>query len=145
MKNVTSDESPSLRAARLELAKAESSYRDPEALEHLEEGLRLLDDVCATEPPAAARIAENLAASYALSIATQVGELLVAEPGLSELALEHCFKMLLAFDQLSAELPASARRTKVEIVRRLIERYYEGYSPEDKQRALEQLTAIAGD
>ena len=145
MKGARRDEPPSLRAARIVLAKAESAYREPEALEHVEEGLRLLEDVCATEPAAAARIAENLAASYALSITTLIGELLDAEPGLSEPALEHCFKMLLAFDHISDKLPASVRRMKIEIVRRLIDRYYEGHPAADKQRALEQLTGITGD
>jgi hypothetical protein len=32
---------------------------------------------------------------------------------------------------------------KIEIARRLIDRYYEGHSPERKRQALEQLTKIA--
>jgi hypothetical protein len=57
--------------------------------------------------------------------------------------LEHLFKVVLAFDQSEVELPDNAREVKVEIARRLIDRYYEGHSPEQKRKALEQLTKIA--
>ena len=57
--------------------------------------------------------------------------------------LEHLFKVVLAFDQSEVELPDTAREVKIEIARRLIDRYYEGHSPEQKRKALEQLTKIA--
>ncbi len=45
--------------------------------------------------------------------------------------------------QSEIELPDNARAVKVEIARRLIDRYYEGHSPEQKRKALEQLTKIS--
>ena len=56
--------------------------------------------------------------------------------------LEHLFKVVLAFDERSFELPEEARATKVSLVRDLIDRYYEGHSPETKRAALEQLAEI---
>jgi hypothetical protein len=49
---------------------------------------------------------------------------------------------VLVFDQSEIELPENARTVKVEIARRLIDRYYEGHSAERKREALEQLTKI---
>ena len=40
------------------------------------------------------------------------------------------------------EMPSS--RLKVEIARRLIDRYYEGHSVEEKRRAVEELMKIGG-
>jgi hypothetical protein len=49
---------------------------------------------------------------------------------------------VLVFDQSQIELPDNARAVKVEIARRLIDRYYEGHSAERKRQALEELTKI---
>jgi hypothetical protein len=57
--------------------------------------------------------------------------------------LEHFFKVVLAFDQIGVELPQSAQDLKIAVVRRLIERYYEGHPPERKQRALAELAQVA--
>lgn len=141
MTRVARKESATLRAARRALANAESECLKPTGLEQLEQGLALVDDVCASD--AESSVAENLVASYTVSICTRIGELIAADPHLPEPALEHCFKLLLAFDHCRAGLPANARELKLEIVRRLIDRYYEGHSDAAKQRALEQLTAIA--
>lgn len=59
--------------------------------------------------------------------------------------LEHYFKVVLAFDVLSDDLPADAAALKVAVVRALIERYYEGHPPEAKRRALVELAKVGGD
>lgn len=59
--------------------------------------------------------------------------------------LEHYFKVVLAFDVLSDDLPADAAALKVAVVRALIERYYEGHPPEAKRRALAELAKVGGD
>ena len=46
---------------------------------------------------------------------------------------------MLAFDQVGVELPQSAQVLKIEVVRLLIDRYYEGHPAERKQQALEEL------
>jgi hypothetical protein len=56
--------------------------------------------------------------------------------------LEHCFKVVLAFDQVSDALPPASAELKIEVVKALIERYYEGHPPERKRAALEQLAAL---
>jgi hypothetical protein len=61
---------------------------------------------------------------------------------LPEPELEHFFKVVLAFDQVGAALPDSAQELKVAVVRRLIDRYYEGHPAEKKRRALEELAQL---
>jgi hypothetical protein len=56
--------------------------------------------------------------------------------------LEHYFKVVLAFDQVSASLPPEAAELKVAVVRALIERYYEGHPPERKRAALAELANL---
>ena len=49
---------------------------------------------------------------------------------------------MLAFDQVKDSLPAAAAELKVDVVKALIERYYEGHPPEKKRAVLEQLAAL---
>ena len=42
-------------------------------------------------------------------------------------------------------MPADARLTKINPVRQLIDRYYEGHAPAAKFAALEQLAKISGE
>ena len=51
---------------------------------------------------------------------------------------------MLAFDSVGVELPPEAQGVKIEVVRRLIDRYYEGHPPERKQQAYEELAQITG-
>lgn len=65
--------------------------------------------------------------------------------GLQETDLGRPFRLALAFDQRSLDLPADARLTKINLVRQLIDRYYEGHAPAAKRAALEQLAKISGE
>ena len=80
--------------------------------------------------------------TYAARIYARVGRAVVGDAQLPEPELEHFFKVVLAFDQIGAALPESAQELKIEVARRLIDRYYEGHSPEKKQRALDELAQI---
>ena len=135
-------EPPELLEARRRLATAEAALSSGEALAELEEGLALLDDLIESGPDSAARTARNLAAAYADRIYRYAGEI-AADAGAAETVLEQLFKMVLAFDRVSVELPAAARQRKIEVVRRLVERYYEGHPPELKRRVLEELAQLA--
>jgi hypothetical protein len=135
-------ESRELQAAREHLARGEASYGSAAGLVELEHGLSLLDDVSANNA-AHRTIAANIAKAYATRIYRSIGALLASDRAVPEPQLEHLFKVVLAFDQSDVELPATAREVKIEIARRLIDRYYEGHSPEQKRKALEQLTKIA--
>jgi hypothetical protein len=135
-------ESRELNAAREHLARGEASYRSAAGLAELEQGIALLDDVMAAKNARDRSIAENIAKSYATRIYRSIGALLEADRAVPEPQLEHLFKVVLAFDQSTIELPDNARAVKVEIARRLIDRYYEGHSAERKREALEQLTKI---
>jgi hypothetical protein len=135
-------ESRELQAAREHLARGEANYGSAAGLAELEQGLGLLDDVMAAKSPGTRTIAQNIARTYAIRIYRSIGSLLENDRAVPEPQLEHLFKVVLAFDQIEIELPATAREVKIEIARRLIDRYYEGHSPERKQQALEQLTKI---
>lgn len=130
-----------LLSAREHLARAEAGYRTRDGLYHLEEGLALLEEVMAASPEHR-KLAENLASTYFTKIYGGIKRLVDADRGLPEPDLEHLFKVVLAFDERSFELPEAARATKVSLVRDLIDRYYEGHSPEAKRAALEHLAEI---
>lgn len=132
-----------LLAAREHLARGEASYGSAAGLAELEQGLGLLGEVMSANNAAHRAVAENIAKAYATRIYRSIGALLAGDRAVPEPQLEHLFKVVLAFDQSEVELPDTARDVKIEIARRLIDHYYEGYSPEQKRKALEQLTKIA--
>jgi hypothetical protein len=136
-------ESRELLAAREHLARGEASYGSTAGLAELEQGLGLLDDIMSAKNAGQRTIAQNIAKTYATRIYRSIGTLLQSDRAVPEPQLEHLFKVVLAFDQSDIELPPKAREVKVEIARRLIDHYYEGYSPEQKRKAVEQLTKIA--
>jgi hypothetical protein len=131
-----------LFAAREHLARAEASYRSAAGLAELEQGIGLIDDVMSAQDASHRAIAANIAKTYATRIYRSIGALLETDRAVPEPQLEHLFKVVLVFDQSEIELPDNARAVKVEIARRLIDHYYEGHSPEQKRKALEQLTKI---
>lgn len=136
------DEPKELSAARRCLSKAEAGYRSSEGLAALAEGVELLDDLIGAGDPPHAQTARNLAVTYAARLYEEVARTLDADPALPEPDLEQLFRVVLAFDRVAAALPPAARQLKIEVVRRLIDRYYEGHPPESKQRALGMLHGI---
>ena len=133
-----------LTSARRCLAKAEADLGSADGLTQLVEGLAFLEDVIASGTATAVKTARNLATSYAGWVYGRVNTLVTTDRQLPEPALEHFFKVVLAFDQVGVELPQSAQALKIEVVRRLIDRYYEGHPAERKQQALEELANITG-
>jgi hypothetical protein len=131
-----------LSAAREHLARGEAAYRSTAGLAELEQGIGLLDDMMLGKNAGHRTIAENIARTYATRIYRSIGALLETDRAIPEPQLEHLFKVVLVFDQSEIELPENARTVKIEIARRLIDRYYEGHTAEQKQKALEQLTKI---
>jgi hypothetical protein len=132
--------------ARRQLAEAEADLESAEGHRLLVEALGVLDDLIVGAAAPAARTARNLAATYAARIYERIGRMVEQDPQLPEPRLEHYFKVVLAFDQVGDALPATAAKLKVAVGRALIDRYYEGHSPEQKRRVLEQLSALdAGD
>jgi hypothetical protein len=127
------------------LAFAEAELDSADGLARLTEGLGLLDELIDGRDAAAARTAGNLATSYAGRIYERIGAALKKAPQLPEPELEHYFKVVLALDQVSGALPARAAELKVAVARALIDRYYEGHTPEQKRAALEQLAALKGE
>jgi hypothetical protein len=127
------------------LAFAEADLDSTEGLARLAEGLGLLDALIAGHDRAAARTAANLAASYVGRIYERIGAAVAQDPQLPEPTLEHYFKVVLALDLVGEALPATAAELKLAVVRALIDRYYEGHSPAEKRRALEQLAQLQGE
>jgi hypothetical protein len=135
-------ESRELTIARRRLAEAEADLSTADGLARLTDGLELLDGVMSGPSEAEARTARNLASSYAGRVYGQVRDLLARDAQVSEPELEHCFKVVLAFDQLGIALPRDAATLKVAVVQTLIERYFEGHSPDRKRAALAELAEI---
>jgi hypothetical protein len=133
-----------LTSARRCLAKAEADLSSDDGLTQLVEGLAFLEDVIGMGTVTAAKTARNLATSYAARVYGRINAVIATDRQLPEPELEHFFKVVLAFDQIGVELPQSAQDLKIEVVRRLIDRYYEGHPPERKQQALEELAQITG-
>ena len=138
-------EPPQLLSAREHLALAEARYRSEDGLFHLEEGLALLEEVMAGISPGYRAVAQNLAATYSMKIYNLVRNVVGRDRALPEPDLEHLFRVVLAFDDRGLDLPADIRSIKIELVRRLIDHYYEGHSPAEKQAALQQLLQITGE
>ena len=131
--------------ARRCLAQAEADLDSPEGLGQLAEGLALLDDVMGEASGGAERTARNLASAYATRVYRHVADRLSGDPGVPEPELEHLFKLVLAFDRVGTAVPAAAQALKIDVVRRLVDRYYEGYPAERKQRVLDELAQLAGE
>jgi hypothetical protein len=136
-------EPPELASAREHLSRAESDYRSVDGLFHLEEGLALLAGVALDGAKEYQAVTANLLSRYSRRICESVKKVVETDRGLSEPDLEHLFKVLLAFDAGELALPAYVRSLKVDVVKRLIELYYEGHPAEVKQKALEKLQGIA--
>ncbi|HWM29432.1 MAG TPA: hypothetical protein VNQ14_13300 [Woeseiaceae bacterium] len=133
-----------LVAARKHLSRAESTYRSADGLFHLEEGLALLEEVALDSEGRYRTIAVNLLSTYSTRICESIKKLVETDPGLPEPELEHLFKVLLAFDAGDLELPEYVRSLKIDVVKRLVDLYYEGHSAEEKQAVLDQLAGISG-
>lgn len=133
-----------LTAAREHLSRAESNYRSAEGLVHLEEGLALLEEVLLDGARGHRTIARNLLTTYSERICESVRKVVEGDRGLPGPDLEHLFKVLLAFDAAGSKLPDYVGSLKIAVVKRLIDLYYEGYPAEEKEKALHQLTGIAG-
>lgn len=139
----SSSESEQLRRARVHLSRAEVEFRSQNGLLHLDEALALLDEIMAAGESTHRVIAHNLASTYGTRIFGSIKELVDTDRALPEPELEHFFRMILAFDHADVELPADAAPIKIELVRRLIDRCYEGYSPAEKREAVQRLEEIA--
>ncbi len=134
-----------LATARRHLARAEAELDSADGLARLAEGLSLLDALIAGRDEAVARTARNLATTYVGQIYERIGAVVALDPQLPEPKLEHYFKVVLTLDQVGEALPPTATELKLAVVRALIDRYYEGHSPAEKRRALEQLAQLKSD
>ena len=136
------NESRDLAAARASMAAAEADWASADGLARLDDGLERLADIIEAGRGPEARIASNLAASYAGRLYGRVRAKLEREAQVPEPELEHYFKVVLAFDRVKSALPAAAADLKIGVVEALVERYYEGHPPEKKRAVLEQLAAL---
>jgi hypothetical protein len=123
------------------MAAAEAAWASADGLTRLHEAVGRLADMIETGGPDA-RIASNLAASYAARLYDRIRAELERDAQVPEPELERYFKLVLAFDQVQSALPAAAADLKIGVVEALIERYYEGHPAEKKRAALEQLAAL---
>ena len=135
-------ESAELTAARTHLACAEADYRSKDGLAHLQEGLALLEGVAFDGAPKDKTVAANLLDKYSRTICEAIKRTVDGDRALTEPELEQLFAVLLAFDATDLDLPDYVRSLKIDVVKRLIDLYYEGYSADQKREALAQLAGI---
>jgi hypothetical protein len=136
------NESRELAAARAAMAAAEGAWTSGDGLARLSDGLERLADIIEASNGREAQIASNLAASHAGRFYGRVRDKLERDAQVPEPELEHCFKVVLAFDRVQSVLPTEAADLKIGVVEALVERYYEGHPPEKKRAVLEQLAAL---
>lgn len=135
-----------LALARDHLAKAEYALLTEDGLHHLHEGLALLEAVIdASAGEQRASVAHNLGRTYTTRIYEYIGHRVEKNRNLSEPELEHVFAVIRAFDEVPFDLPPESNRLKVDIVRRLIDLYFEGYTPTQKEEVLKKLAEISDD
>jgi hypothetical protein len=128
------------------LAKAEFMLATEDGLFHLQEGLTLLQCVIDGRTTAHhARVAGNLGVTYTTKIYARIKQQIDASRNIPEPDLERMFAVIRAFDETCFELPPAARALKIEVVKRLLDLYCEGYSPAEKERAHKQLVELARD
>jgi hypothetical protein len=136
-------EPPQLSDARRRLARVEADLEGADAAADLAEALTLLEEVAAgAEFRQHRAIASNLASTYTQRVYAKVKALVEGTRALSEPELEHFFQLMLTFDRAGFGAPEGADALKIELVRRLIDRYYEGHSPAQKRKALERLMEL---
>lgn len=139
-------EAKELGMARDHLARAEAALMTSEGLVHLKEGLALLEAVIDREAqPGGDSVARNLGQTYTSRIYARIGRELTRSPNLPQPELEHLFAVIRALDDTGFELPANSRKLKIDVVRRLVDYYYEGHSPAEKEKAYRQLAEISSD
>jgi hypothetical protein len=135
-----------LALARDHLAKAESMLLTEDGLHHLQEGLSLVEAVLDGNPAKRTEsVALNLGRTYTSRIYESIRRKVEKSRSLSEPELEHLFAVIRAFDDACFELPPESSSLKVDIVKRLIDLYYEGYTPSQKEEVFKKLAEISGD
>ena len=131
-----------LLEARRCLARAEANLRSADGLAQLVEGLALLDDVIGAGAGCRAHRAQPCAelcdADLRARSATRSPPTRSCPSPSSSIFLRSCSRST----QSARRCRKSAQELKIEVVRRLIDRYYEGHPPEQRQRALEELAQI---
>jgi len=134
-----------LADARRRLARAEAEIDTADGLANLQEGLELLESVAVDDAAGQYRaVARTLGTTYAARVHEGIRRDLDSGRNLPEPVLRHAFAVVRAFDGKGFDVPSSSRDLKIELVRRLIDIYYEGYSAADKQLAYEELAKISG-
>jgi hypothetical protein len=135
-----------LTLARDHLAKAESDLLTEDGLHHLQEGLALVEAVLDGNPAKETEsVAVNLGRTYTNRIYDQIRRKVEKSRSLSEPELEHLFAVIRVFDDACFELPPESRSLKVDIVRRLVDLYYEGYPAAQKEAVFRKLAELSGD
>jgi hypothetical protein len=141
--------SDDLDAARHHLAKAEAGLFGDDGAFHLDEGLYLLEQL-ASSGSAEAETAANLGVAYGQRCLVQLATVL-GEPDVPQTQLQQMLKLAQTLEDsaLAAGASTSGGRGSRDgrnpselrriIANRLVDSYFEGYTPEEKQRQIDAL------
>jgi hypothetical protein len=132
-----------LLMARDHLAKAEAMLASGEGLYHLREGLALLERVIDHDAGTPfENVARNLGDTYTDRIYKRIWWTIESGENPTEPELEHVFAVVRAFDDACFDLPSGSDTLKVQIVRRLVDSYYEGHTAAEKHKAMQRLAEV---
>ncbi len=128
----SSDGGDPLEEARRHLALAESAPWSDDGRFHADEGLFLLEEH-AEQTPAAARLGET----YALRLLERVQSALAGD--VPEPQLKGMLKLLQTLESVPFGDAARLATVRVMIAERLLDRYFEGYSDAERERAIQSI------
>ncbi len=126
-----------LEKARAALAHYESRFGLQESIRYLTEGLDLLDEIIEARTEQS-DIARNVGVTYFSKLLENISMKL--ESGIeTEPNLEILYRTILEFEGYSFCNNNELSRVKLDTFNQLFNRYYQGYSKEEKQKAIRDL------
>ena len=121
-----------LADARRHLARAESSPWSEEGRFHADEGLFLLEDAAGSDPAAA-----RLGATYTQQMLERVQSTLAGD--VPEPELKGMLKLMQTLEAPAFGDSGRLETVRVMIAERLLDRYFEGYSEVERERAVQAI------
>lgn len=133
------NESRELIAARDHLQRAERDLLSDDGAYHVTEGLYLLETIASTnndESATALRLGETYVSRFAAAIRAAIEPADVPEP-----TLEKLLKTVQMLEHVQTGDRDDLQALRIAVAKRLVDRYFEGYSDQEKQAQISLLLA----